>query len=291
MVWNMNPVIALPDTTRVTEGFRRDDLFTVVVEHFLTDTARYADIVLPSTTQLEHFDILGAWGHHYISVNNPAIAPREETKSHGEVMRLLAAAMNLDHPALQVSDEQIAAAALPETVDLAQLKAAGWHKTSPSPVAVPTPDAKLRLTGPNHEVRRPPEPDMLQMLTPKGHFFMNTSFANMSRHRTAMKNPTLQMNPTDAATRNLTDGQQVAISNEQGAIVSALEVSDTVSPGVIALAGKWWTSPPETAAVANVLTPAVWSPGGQPAYNEIYVHVTSADTAMNATLGAFPNNP
>ena len=95
MVWNMNPAVVLPNAAQVMRGLGREDLFTVVLEHFITDTARYTDIVLPSTTQLEHFDLQGAWGHHYISVNNRAITPLGETKSHGEVMRLLAAQMEL----------------------------------------------------------------------------------------------------------------------------------------------------------------------------------------------------
>jgi anaerobic selenocysteine-containing dehydrogenase len=133
MIWGTNPAVVQPDVSRVREGLAREDLFTVVLEHFLTDTARYADIVLPATTQLEHFDVVGAWGHHYISVNNPAIAPLGETKSHGEVMRLLALRMGLTHPALQESDEEIAASALPEGVDLESLKKDGWRKSSPGP--------------------------------------------------------------------------------------------------------------------------------------------------------------
>ncbi|MFT5116253.1 MAG: anaerobic selenocysteine-containing dehydrogenase, partial [Parasphingorhabdus sp.] len=105
MIWNMNPAVVLPDAGQVWRGLGREDLFTVVLEHFMTDTARFADIVLPSTTQLEHFDLQGAWGHHYISANNPAIAPLGESKSHGEVMRLLAQQMGLTHPDLQASDE------------------------------------------------------------------------------------------------------------------------------------------------------------------------------------------
>ena len=74
MVWTANPAVTLPDATRVRRGLSREDLFSVVLEHFMTDTARYTDIVLPATTQLEHFDVLGAWGHHYISLNQPAIS-------------------------------------------------------------------------------------------------------------------------------------------------------------------------------------------------------------------------
>lgn len=275
MVWNMNPVIALPDTKTVRQGFAREDLFTVVAEHFMTDTASYADIVLPSTTQLEHFDILGAWGHHYISVNNRAIDPLGETKSHGEMMRLIARAMGLDHPALTHSDEQIAAAALPDWVDLDQLKIDGWQKTSPAKPK-PDPTNKIILSG-STSGPQPHAPDgMLRMLTPKGHFFMNTSFANMERQRKAMKTPTLEIHPDDASERNLEDGQNVTISNHQGAIMTALHITDAVRPGVVALPGKWWSQPAETGAVANILSPPAWSPGGQPAYNDIFVNVATA---------------
>jgi len=275
MVWNMNPVVALPDTKTVRRGFARDDLFTVVAEHFMTDTARYADIVLPSTTQLEHFDILGAWGHHYISVNNPAIDPLGETKSHGEMMRLISLAMGLDHPALAQSDEQIAAAALPDWVDLDQLKTDGWQKTSPAKPK-PDPTNRIILSGSTREPQ-PHTPDgMLRMLTPKGHFFMNTSFANMERQRKAMNTPTLDIHPDDASQRDLDDGQQVTISNHQGAINAALRITDAVHPGVVTLPGKWWSQPAETGAVANLLSPPAWSPGGQPAYNDIFVNVTTA---------------
>jgi anaerobic selenocysteine-containing dehydrogenase len=275
MVWNMNPVVSLPDTRTVRQGFARDDLFTVVAEHFMTDTARYADIVLPSTTQLEHFDILGAWGHHYISVNNPAIEPLGETKSHGEMMRLIASGMGLDHPALTHSDEQIAAAALPDWVHLDQLKIDGWQKTMPTKPE-PDPKNKIVLSGSTREPQ-PHTPDgMLRMLTPKGHFFMNTSFANMERQRKAMKTPTLEIHPDDASERNLADGQQVTISNHQGAITTQLHISDAVRRGVVALPGKWWSQPAETGAVSNILSPSAWSPGGQPAYNDIFVEVTTA---------------
>ena len=274
MVWNMNPVVTMPDTNTVRRGFARDDLFTVVAEHFMTDTARYADIVLPSTTQLEHFDILGAWGHHYISVNNPAIDPLGETKSHGEMMRLIAKAMGLDHVALTHTDEQIAAAALPDWVVLEQLKIDGWQKTSPAR-SKPDLENKIVLSG-STRGPQPHAPDgMLRMLTPKGHFFMNTSFANMERQRKAMKKPTLEIHPDDASERNLADGQNVTISNHQGAINTALHVTDSVRPGVVALPGKWWSQPAETGAVANILSPSEWSPGGQPAYNDIFVNVTT----------------
>ena len=270
MVWGTNPAVVLPDATRVRAGLARDDLFTVVVEHFLTDTARYADIVLPSTTQLEHFDVVGAWGHHYVSVNNPAIEPLGETKSHGEIMRLLAAAMKLDVPALRERDEDIARAALPDDIELETLKRDGWAKTFP-PRSEPA-QGSLRISG--ITANAPPEPGAeMQLLTPKSHFFLNSSFANMARQRRSMERPTLEMNVADAEARGLAEGQRVTVRNAQGEVTAWLRVGDSVRTGVVSLAGKWWGQPAETSAVANVLTPSSWSPGGQPAYNDTFVVV------------------
>lgn len=280
MIWGTNPAVVQPNAGLVRQGLAREDLFTVVLEHFLTDTARYADVVLPSTTQLEHFDLQGAWGHHYISVNNPAIPPLGEAKSHGEVMRLLARRMGLAHPALQESDEEIAAAALPPAVDLETLKANGWYKSSPGRPAFGTERGKLRLAGGVPKPTRPPAPGMLQLLTPKSHYFLNSTFGNMLRQRNAMKRPTLDMNPEDAKERGLEDGQAVVIQNAQGALQVWLRVTDSVHPGVVSLPGKWWSVPGETGAVANLLTPSAWSPGGQPAYNETFVEVVKPYAAL-----------
>src|SRR5262249_23486053 len=107
-----NPAAVCPDQSRVLEGLRREDLFTVVHEHFQTDTADYADILLPATTQLEHFDIHGSYGHMYVQTNEPAIAPLAEAKSNNDVFRLLARAMGFERELFEISDEQLAAEAL-----------------------------------------------------------------------------------------------------------------------------------------------------------------------------------
>ena len=273
MIFGTNPAVVMADSTRVRRGLARDDLFTVVAEHFLTDTARYADVVLPSTTQLEHFDVVGAWGHHYVSVNNPAIEPLGEAKSHGEMMRLLAARMGLHAPALRESDEEIAQSALPPDVDLATLKADGWRKTFPErPHFAP---ATLRVSGITGGTVAS-DPGRLQLLTPKSHFFLNSSFANMPRQRRSMDRPTLEMSTVDADARALADGQCVTIRNARGSLTAWLRVVPTIRTGVVALSGKWWGYPKETSAVANLLTPSAWSPGGQPAYNDTFVEVVAA---------------
>lgn len=276
MIWGTNPAVVQPDAGKVRRGLSRDDLFTVVLEHFLTDTARYADIVLPSTTQLEHFDLQGAWGHHYISANNRAISPLGEAKTHGDVMRLLARAMGLTHPALRESDEEIAASALPDGIDLETLRSRGWYKNSPGRPAFENLRGKLRLSEGVPQPAAAPAPGMLQLLTPKSHYFLNSSFGNMPRQRRAMKRPTLDMHPADADVRGLADGQRVVVKNGQAAVTTWLRVTDDIHRGVVSLPGKWWGLPEETGAVANLLTPSSWSAGGQPAYNDTFVEVVNA---------------
>jgi len=273
MIWGANPAVAQPDSGRLRHGLAREDLFTVVIEHFLTDTARLADIVLPSTTQFEHFDIQGAWGHHYISVNNPAVRPLGEAKSHGEIMRLLAGRLNLDHPAFRETDEQIAASVLPPGIELESLKAKGWHKSSPPRPGFGPEHGKLRLSGRVPLPLKPPAPGMLQLLTPKSHYFLNSTFANMSRQRTAMRRPTLEMHSFDAHARGLADGRRVTVRNAVGRLQAWLHVNDRVHRGVVLLAGKWWNMPEETAALANLLTASSWTAGGQPTYNDTFVDI------------------
>lgn len=266
MIWGANPAVSQPDATRVREGLAREDLFVVVAEHFLTDTARYADIVLPSTTQLEHFDVQGAWGHHYISVNLPAVAPLGEAKSHGDIMRLLAPRLGLDGPAFCESDEQIAAAALPAGLTLDDLKARGFVKSSPPRPSFGPGGTTVRL----HDTPTLPPvgASELQLLTPKAHQFLNSTFVNMPRQRKAEGRPTLQMHPDDASVRGLESGAEVRVHNKRGKLTAVLHVSDDSRQGTVVLPGKWWNQD-----AANLLTSMAYSPGGQPAYNDTYVEV------------------
>ena len=106
--YGCNPAAITPDQNRVIAGLERDDLFTVVIEQFMTDTARYADIVLPTTTQIEHLDLMNAWGHLYVSLNLPAVGPLGDCLPNTEIFRRLASAMKFDAPGLADNDEQIA---------------------------------------------------------------------------------------------------------------------------------------------------------------------------------------
>src|SRR5207302_834125 len=134
IVYNNNPVAVCPESDKVIAGFSRGDLFTVVMDHFQTDTADYADIVLPATTQLEHYDVHKSYGHLYVLANNPAIAPVGESLPNSEVFRRLAARMGFDEPCFRDSDEDLCRTALVSSKERMQgiewnaLKKAGWQK-------------------------------------------------------------------------------------------------------------------------------------------------------------------
>ena len=276
MVWSANPALTNIDGPRVRRGLMREDLFTVAADHFLTDTARFADIVLPATTQFEHFDIQGAWGHHYVMANTPAIAPNGESRSSGDIMRGLARRLGLDHPALRESDEEIAASALPEGWSLADLAAQGWRKSPTPRPAIAAMAKRLKISGGaiTAPIRQPTE--YLQLLSPKSHYFLNSTFANMQRHQHQQGQPVITIHHRDAEERGLEAGMRVAVRNGAEELRLILAVSNAVRPGVATLEGKWWDGDKADAVPMNRLSPSRWSPAGQPAYNEVFVTVTAA---------------
>src|SRR5262249_39334563 len=145
-IYASNPAASVPHQTKVLRGLARDDLFTVVVEHFLTDTARYADIVLPATMQIEHRDLLIAYGHLYVAWNEPATPPPGECLPTTEILRRLARRLGLDTPALYDSDETMARQVLDsghpslEGITLERLKARGWMRLNCADPFVPFAD-------------------------------------------------------------------------------------------------------------------------------------------------------
>jgi len=273
MIWSANPAVTQIDGPRLRRGLAREDLFTVVCEHFLTDTARFADIVLPATTQFEHFDIQGAWGHHYVTVNWPAVPPRGEARSSGAIMRALAPRLGLDHPAFRESDEEIAAAALPSGWRFDDLHETNWRKSSAPRPQIARLATRLRIADEAIAVPAALAPGELQLLTPKAHYFLNSTFGNMPRQRQSQGKPTVMMSVADAAARALADGVEVILRRESASIKAVLKVSDTLRSGIVSLEGKWWDGDDPSAAPMNRLTLSRWSPAGQPAYNETYVTV------------------
>jgi len=272
VVYNNNPVAVCPDSARVIAGFKREDLFCVVMDSFLTDTADYADIVLPATTQLEHYDIHKAYGHLYVLANNPAIAPVGESLPNSEVFRRLAARLGFDEPCFRDSDEDIARQAIGSghpnlaTMDWEALKRDGWKRLAlpkrfapfaqggfhtPSgkcefysealkaqgldPLPFYNPPAELPSSNPALARRYP-----LSFISPPARNFLNSSFANLPRFRAAEGEPRLELNAADAAPRGIADGDRVRVFNERGSFTLRARVNGKPRPGVVVAPSVWW---------------------------------------------------
>ena len=259
VVYNSNPVAVAPHSAKVVEAFAREDLFTVVREHFLTDTADHADIVLPATTQLEHWDAHRAYGHTWAMLNRPAIAPVGQARSNAAIFRALAARMGFDDPCFADSDEAMAMAAFnPAEVDPAVLREQGYVKLKlpDAPFAnggFPTPSGKAladtpglglpdhvpnyesALTTPALAQRFP-----LAMISPPARHFLNSSFVSVASLRAAEKEPLLEMHPADASARQIADGDEVSVFNERGEYRCKAALNQRARPGVVNGLGIWW---------------------------------------------------
>ena len=285
-VYNSNPVAVAPESAKVVRGFAREDLFCVVHDVFLTDTADFADIVLPATTQLEHVDVHSSYGHLYVVANNRAIAPVGEAKPNTEVFRLLAARMGYTESCFEETDEDIARNAFRsdhergQGLDWEELKAKGWQRLSvPSPFApfaqggFPTPSGKCEFysaamarqgldplptfTPPRESSAGNPELARrypLALLSPPARNALNSTFANLPLFLDTEKTPWLDIHPDDARARGITSGDQVRAFNDRGALVLTARVSDRPRPGVVVALSIWWRKLSPDGNNANVLT-------------------------------------
>jgi anaerobic selenocysteine-containing dehydrogenase len=293
-----------PDQTRVLEGLGRADLFTVVLEQFITDTARYADVVLPATTQLEHLDAVFSWGHHYVTYNEPAIAPRGQAKPNTEIFRLLARRLGLDDPCFGESDEEMLAglfAGAPAGVTLAELRRRGWMKIDLGQGATPhaeggfgTRDGKLALRADWLAERgidalpfydRPAEvadPELarrypLTLITPKTHLFLNSTFANQGRQHGAQPEPFVVIHPDDAAPRSIGDGARVRVWNDRGSFEARARVSDDTRPDVLVSPMGWWNHDfPRRLAAQATTSQDLTTLGKAPIFNDNRVQAAAA---------------
>ena len=273
-----NPVAVAPDSTRVVQGFAREDLFTVVLEHFQTDTADYADILLPATTQLEHLDVVKPYGHYYMMANNPAIAPLGEAKPNTEIFRLLAAAMGFTESCFGDSDQAIAQAAVAKDWDFDAVRRVGWQRVGP-PTGVArfaaggfdTPSGKVEfLSARAAELGLDPLPDYIEpredtrsaaalryplaMISPPARNFLNSSFVNVQSLRASEGEPWLDIHPDDAAKRGVIAGSYVRVFNDRGSLELRARVTDRARPGVVVGLSVWWKKLARDGKNANELT-------------------------------------
>ncbi len=258
IVYNSNPVAVAPESKRVAEGFRREDLFTVVLEHFLTDTADHADYVLPATTQLEHWDVHASYGHTYLVINEPAVTPRGQSRSNAAIFRVLAQRMGFAEACFADDDLAIAKQAVTGPVPFEQLREVGWAKL-PLPEApfadggFPTPSGRALcdvpgiglpdFVPPYESVRSSPELARrfpLAMISPPARNFLNSTFVNVKSLRAIEQEPVLEIAATDASARGIADGDEVRVFNDRGEYRCVARVSERARAGVVHGLGVWW---------------------------------------------------
>lgn len=288
-VHNSNPAVIAPDQNRIIQGLERDDLFTVVSEQFLTDTARYADIVLPATTQIEHLDLAPAWGHFYLALNKPAIEPRGEARSNNDVFRALAAEMGLDDPTLFTSDEQLIRDLIArphpllDGVTWDELNTNGWTRFSQPKGDLPHRDSVFALGALDASI--PASTGSFQLISLKQHVkFLNANYAQFPAHLPRPASPHLEIHPDDADRLGLDEEETVRVHNERGQLTMPIARSDRLQPGLVAIPFGWWhRNTPEGRAVNALTNPSVPSDDrGSAAFHDTWVEISIADAADTA---------
>jgi anaerobic selenocysteine-containing dehydrogenase len=260
IVYNSNPVAVAPQSRKVVGGFAREDLFTVVLEHFKTDTADWADYILPATTQLEHWDVHAAYGHTDVLLNRPAIAPVGEARPNTQIFRDLARRIGYADACFADDDQALCRQAYGDRVDFEALLERGFAtlQIPDAPFAqggFPTASGKCEffserlaregLDGlpdhvPNYEVPGSSARYPLAMISPPARNFLNSSFVNVRSLRDIEGEPLLEMHAGDAAARGIVSGAVVRVFNDRGEYLCKAQVSPRARPGVVNGLGVWW---------------------------------------------------
>ncbi|PIE18527.1 MAG: molybdopterin oxidoreductase [Proteobacteria bacterium] len=312
-VFGANPAASAPNAGLIARGLARDNLFTVVHELFLTDTARYADIVLPATSQLEQLDLHKGYGHHQLTLNQPAIPPRGEARSNWDAQRAIAAALGLDEPWLRADGEQVlreilaASASQPALagVDYQRLVAEGTVEMALADDYVPfadgvfpTPSGKIELYCeglaeqgldplPAHHPPSELADDQptegagpLVLISGAAHAFINSSLVPLARLQRLEGPPTVELHPNDAARRGIEDGQHVRVYNERGGLELVARVTDTIRPGVaFSTKGRWGRCSTDGRNVNWTTPDALADLAGQSTFhsNQVWVEAATED--------------
>jgi anaerobic selenocysteine-containing dehydrogenase len=292
LVYNCNPAAVAPDQGAVLAGLQREDLFTVVLEHFQTDTADYADYILPATTQLEHWDIQRAYGHTYWLLNQPAIAPVGQSLPNSEIFRRLGQAMGYREDCFYERDEAMVRDLIEYQrhptfagITWAQLLHDGFARLNlPSPNNAfaqgnfPTPSGKCEFysermardgydplptyTAPAWQAagirdtrHEPGDSNALVCISPPAHSFLNSSFANVDRFQQREKEPLLWIHPVDAAPRRINEGDAVRVANELGDLTLRAQITERIVPGTVLAPGIWWNKFSPDGRNINRITP------------------------------------
>ncbi|HET7824273.1 MAG TPA: molybdopterin oxidoreductase family protein [Anaeromyxobacter sp.] len=268
-VWCSNPASVAPDQNAVLRGLSREDLFLAVHERFLTDTARFADVVLPATTSLEHADLYRSYGQYTVQRVRPAVPPVGEAKPNWDVFRLLARAMGFEEPLFRMTADEV--------IDLLLAQPSPWRgegfaQQLASGRAVelrPPPGPRWRTKSGKIMIANPDEPERLprhlpsyadgdrgalQLVTAPALYTLNSSFMERPELREKNGGMTLQLAPAEARARGLADGQRVVAWNALGEAIFTLRVTDRVPQGVAVAEGVWWTRDTPAGRNVNALT-------------------------------------
>ncbi|MFB5195229.1 molybdopterin oxidoreductase family protein [Neobacillus sp. KR4-4] len=276
-VYGSNPAVVAPNTNKVRKGLAREDLFTVVHDLFLTETAKYADIVLPATSSFENTDMYTSYWHHYIQLQQPIIEPFAESKSNVEVFRLLAEGMDFTEPLFQETEAVMIAQALDNPrnpylngISYESLVEQTFMKAKVKPIfpgKLPTLSGKIELF--SEKMKKdgyPPLPTYIpledngdhryQFVPGPNHNFLNSTFSNNQKHMTLEKEPKVYMNHLDALSEGIEDGDMVRIWNQRGECELKVSVGEQVLPGVVVTQGLWAdTANADAKQLVNALTP------------------------------------
>lgn len=301
VVYNSNPGAIAPNQNRVHAGLRREDLFTVVLEQFMTDTARFADILLPATTFLEHTDLYAAYGHYYLQLARPALQPRGECRPNVDVFRQLAKAMGFTDPCFDDSDDDLLRQALDsghpflKGITLERLEEESWIRVSVSPEGTPylphaeggfatpssrcefhpelldyVPPLESRHGGPSGERTFP-----LELVSAKSERGLNSTFGYRKEVNDACG--VVSLNPLDAEARNIAEGAPVRVFNHRGSVTLTARIDTALKAGVISVPSVGWPSGAADSRGINVLTnDALSDMGGGPVFYSCLVQAELA---------------
>jgi anaerobic selenocysteine-containing dehydrogenase len=302
-----NPAVTCPDAGAVRRGLARDDLFTVVHDPFLSDTARYADIVLPAATYLESDDLYRAYGTYYAQRGRAAVPPQGEAWPNRRLAQALAVRLGLTDPIWTMDTEGLAGALLGASPSLAgRVSLADWLSGRPLKVAphgpqqFATPSGKLEFYSETLAARgQPALPDFeadaeangrsgpypLRLLTAPGYFQPHTAFSGVASLRGREGAPAVTLHPEDAARRGLTEGAPVRLHNDRGEISLALRVSDAAPRGVALVVGQRPAGEAHAGTVNMLVGPRYSDLGEGATYQSTWLEVSAAEPCPPMPLG------
>ena len=277
-VYNSNPAVVAPEQDKVRQGLLLPELYTVVHDLFMTDTCRYADLVLPATSHLENLDLYASYWHLYMQLGEPVMEPLGECKSNFTLFKELALRMGFEREWFDLTEEQMIEQALDARINpglagmtLESLKERGGMKSRAAaedgiPTVLPTPSGKIELYSermaedgyspvPDHAPLREETDYPFWLTTGPNHNFINSTFANQEKLQSLEKKPYLHMHEEDAKALGIADGERVLVRNGRGAVKLDAKLGRDVHRGVLVTQGLWWEDEDGGRAAVNRLTP------------------------------------